>query len=215
MPKPVQPTNNGYEVTDNLRYGFQQEGGQKKALSNPSDVFNQFAQGGSAIPLFKTLGQVGITRPAEQQLFFQYARQHGGYDSATGDFVIPKDKAVQLWEAMKNDKQFQLQLNQVRVKGIDEGIAKTRVFLSDPRTISQMQPGEEEGISQKLSQLTEMKNMLIENIRRLTAPMQAGLLNGADRPGPVSPAGGALGGQPEKAQDSKPKPQTSKFSDFL
>lgn len=213
MPKPVQPTNSGYEVTDNLRYGFQQEGGQKKALSNPSDVFNQFAQGGSTIPLFKTLGQVGITRPEEQQLFFQYARQHGGYDSATGDFVIPKDKAVQLWESMKGDKQFQLQLNQARIKGIDEGIAKTQAFLSDPRTMSQMQPGEEEGISQKLSQLTQLKNLLMENIRRLTSPMQAGILNGAEQPNAPVPSGGALGEPPAKQQ--APKPQSSKFSDFL
>ena len=55
-------------------------------------MFGQFAQGGTTIPLFQTLGKVGITRPEEQQLFFQYARQHGGYDAATGDFVIPKDK---------------------------------------------------------------------------------------------------------------------------
>lgn len=140
---------------------------RKKAISNPGDVFNQFAGGGNVIPLYKTLASVGITRPEEQQLFFNYARQHGGYDAATGDFVIPKEKAMQLWDTMRNDRQFQLQLNQARVRGIDEGVNNVANVLRNPRTAQQMLPEEHEALAQKIDSLRQMRNALMQNINTL------------------------------------------------
>lgn len=140
---------------------------RKQAMGNPMEVFNQLAQGGNTIPLFRSLAQVGITRPDEQKLFFEYARQHGGYDAATGDFVIPKEKAAQLWESMRNDRQFQMQLNQVRINGIDQSVDKVANVIRNPQMASQMMPEEHDALAQKIDQLGQMRNALMENMQRL------------------------------------------------
>ena len=58
-----QPSNSEYNITNNIGYGFPQEGGPKKAVTDPYQVINKLTEEtGGYLPLFKTL--VSIPWPA-------------------------------------------------------------------------------------------------------------------------------------------------------
>lgn len=184
---------------------------RKQAMGNPMEVFNQLAQGGNTIPLFRSLAQVGITRPDEQKLFFEYARQHGGYDAATGDFVIPKEKAAQLWETMRNDRQFQMQLNQLRVNGIDQSVEQVANIIRNPQMAGQMMPEEYDALAQKIDALGQMRNAIMEYMQRL---MGAGQQN--QQPAPRMQAPPAQRPAPKALEPrSANEGQVPRLTDFL
>lgn len=197
---------NTYDVSGNLAPAMQDQ--RRKAMTTPADVFNQLAQGGTTIPLFKTLAQVGIKSPEEQQLFFNYARQHGGYDAKTGDFVVPKDKAAELWNAMRNDKDFQLQLDNAKLSVIDRTMGQINELVSNPEIVNRMSPEEIEQITGRVRETNMFRNALIEHTQKLMGnePQQATdfSINPQPKVGPLQKPTGSI------KQDETPK-----FSDFL
>ena len=135
----------------------------------PSDVLNQIAMetGGTHIPLFRTLSRVGITRPEEQKLFFDYARSYGGVDPQNGDFMVPKDAANRLWDNAMKDKDFQMKLDGTRIAGIDRGLLQVNKMSMTPEYQQQMTPQGQEIINQQFKELTTLRSQIIEQGKKV------------------------------------------------
>ena len=114
-------------------------GGNQQAIRKQNPLQEIAAQNGGNIPLFHTLHQMGISRPEEQKLFFEYAQGSGHMDPQSGDFIIPQNRAMALWQNMKTDQNFINAFDATRVQGIEQQMPKIKQMLMQPEVRAQLE----------------------------------------------------------------------------
>lgn len=102
------------------------------------------------IPFNETLSKIGITRPAEQKIFMEYAGPYIETGGASGAPMIQKQHALKLWKEFNSDYNAGIQLGTVRAKEINNEIGALSEQLKQVK-----KPEEAQGIQKQIDSLLE------------------------------------------------------------